>query len=465
MTTDTPTHSTAALAEEFNRRLPVGRVLAGRDYEHSRRIWNGAIDHAPAVIVRPRTRDEVRVAVLTARDQDLPLSVRGGGHDWAGRALRHGGLVIDLSAMKHVIVDAEKRIATVQGGATAGEVVSAAHALGLSAAMGTVGGVGMAGLTLGGGYGPLLGRYGLALDNLLGAEVVLADGHSVTTTESQEPELFWALRGGGGNFGVVTSISVRLHPVVGVLAGLIVYPWSDAARVWALLDDFLADAPDELTVQTGLLPGPDGRPTVFVSPLWCGDPARGERVIESLRSLGTPLMANVAPTSYAELLSQFDAHVVAGRHYGVRTRNVSRLAPEIIAALDEAGRRHTSRFSAIAVHHFHGAATRVPLGSTAFGIRTPHRMIEIVAAWAPDDDQAAHVMWADRVAADLAPHALAGGYANMLGPRDHEQIANAYGSNAARLCAAKKHFDPDGVFSAIALPKLNERTLEGAEDE
>jgi FAD/FMN-containing dehydrogenase len=295
--------------------------------------------------------------------------------------------------------------------------------------------------------------------------VVLADGRSVTATESQEPELFWALRGGGGNFGVVTSMSVRLHPISGVLAGLIVYPWSDAARVWALLDDFLAGAPDELTVQTGLLPGPDGRPTVFLSPLWCGDPAPGERAIESLGSLATPLLANVAPTSYVELLSQFDAHVVAGRHYRVRTRSVSRLAPEVIATLDQAGRRHTSRFSAIAVHHFHGAATRVPLGSTAFGIRMPHRMIEIVAAWAPDDDKAAHVSWADRVAADLAPYALVGGYPNLLGPHDHDQIAHAYGSNVARLCAAKQRFDPDGIFSAIALPRLNDRTGWRAGDE
>ena len=450
MTTDTGT--AAAVAAELNRRLPPGRVLAGRAYEQSRRLWNGAVDHAPAVIVRPHTRDEVRAAVLVACLHDLPLSVRGGGHDWAGRALRQDGVVIDLSGMTHVIVDPESRVATVQGGATAGNVIDAAQVHGLSAATGTVGGVGMAGLTLGGGYGPLIGRYGLALDNLLGAEVVLADGRSVTATGSQESELYWALRGGGGNFGVVTSMSLRLHPVSDVLGGLIVYPWSDAARVWTLLDDILANAPDQLTVQTGILPGPDGRPTVFLAPVWCGKVGPGERALRPLRSLGTPLSAHVALTSYAGLLSQFDAHVVAGRHYAVRTRSVSRFTPEVIAALCTAGQRQTSSYSAIAVHHFHGAVTRVPLGSTAFGIRTPHRMIEIVAAWQPDDDKAAHLAWADRVAADLAPHALDGGYPNMLGPDDHEQIAHAYGSNAARLRAAKKHFDPDGIFSAIALP-------------
>jgi FAD/FMN-containing dehydrogenase len=442
----------AAAACELDRLLPSGRVLAGHSYEQSCRIWNGAIDHRPALIVRPHTRNEVRIAILAARHHDLPLSVRGGGHDWAGRALRDGGLVIDLSAMKRVVIDTQTRVATLQGGATAGDVVGAAQVHDLCAATGTVGAVGMAGLTLGGGYGPLLGRYGLALDNLVGAEIVLADGRFVTATESEEPELFWALRGGGGNFGVVTSLRMRLHPISLVLAGLIAYRWSDAARVWASLDDILVDAPDHLTVQTGLLPGPDGRPTVFLAPVWCGDSAPGQRAIQRLLSLGNPLSAGIASTSYAGLLGQFDAHVVAGRHYAARTRNVSRLTPEVVSALVEAGHRHTSMYSAIAIHHFHGAATRVSLADTAFGVRTPHRMIEIVAAWPPDAERNTHVAWADGVDTDLAPHALVGGYPNMLGPDDHEQTKHAYGRNAARLRAAKKHFDPDGVFSAIALP-------------
>lgn len=327
----------------------------------------------------------------------------------------------------------------------------AAHPHGLTAVTGTVGAVGMTGLTLGGGYRPLLGRYGLALDNLLGAEVVLADGRAVTATQQEEPELYWALRG-GGNFGVVTSLSLRLHPVPEVVAGLIVYPWSDAVRVWTQLDGILAAAPDELTVQTGILPGPDGNPTVFVSPVWCGDSSDGERVIEPLQSLSTPLTVGVAPTSYVDLLRQFDSYVVEGRHYAARTRNVGHFTPEVIAVLFGAGWRQTSRYSSIIVHHFHGAATRVPLSSTAFGLRSPHRMIEIVATWEPDDDPAAHVDWADRVDTELAPHALPGGYPNMLGPDAPEQIAHAYGSNAARLAAAKQQFDPDGVFSAIALP-------------
>lgn len=448
----TCTSAAAAVAAELDRRLPAGRVLTGAAYDQGRRIWNGAIDHAPALIVRPHTRAEVQTAVRAARQHGLPLSVRGGGHDWAGRALREGGLVIDMTAMAHVIVDPRNRIATVQGGATAGDVIGAAKADGLTAAAGTVGAVGMTGLPLGGGYGPLMGRYGLALDNVLGAEVVLADGRAVTATPSEEPELYWALRGGGGNFGVVTSLSLRLHPVPEVLAGLIVYPRSDADRVWTQLDDILAAAPDELTVQTGMLPGPDGSPTVFLSPVWCGELTHGQRVIEPLQKLSTPLMAQIAPASYPELLRQFDAFVVDGRHCAARTRNVTRFTPEVVAALIEAGNHQSSSYSMISVHHFHGAATRIPVADTAFGLRAPHRMIEIVAAWEPDDDPTAHIGWADGVDAGLAPHALPGGYPNMLGPDAHEQTAHAYGGNAARLGAVKKQFDPGGVFSAIGLP-------------
>jgi len=204
----------------------------GDDHPHyARRIWNGAVDHAPALIVRPRSTKEVQTAVSAAAQHGLPLSVRGGGHDWAGRSIRHGGLVIDLSAMSRVVVEPQTQTATLQGGATASDVITTAKAFGLVAVTGTVGGVGLAGLTMGGGYGPLVGRYGLALDNLLGAEVVLADGRCIAATPSQEPELYWALRGGGGHFGVVTLLKVRLHPVPDVLTGLIVYRWSDAELV------------------------------------------------------------------------------------------------------------------------------------------------------------------------------------------------------------------------------------------
>ena len=408
--------------------------------------------HRPAVVVRARAPRGVREAIRVARDHGMRLSVLGGGHDWAGRALCDGGMVIDLSRMRGVTVDASARVAAVGGGATTADVMAAAAPHGLVAAAGNMGVVGMTGLTLGGGYGPLNGRFGLALDNLLGAEVVLADGRIVFADATHEPELFWALRGGGGNFGVVTSMLVRLHPVNTLIGGLIVFPWPQAAAVWRGLREVLATAPDELTVQSGLLPGPDGQPTFFLAPAWSGDLAVGEHAIDALMKLGKPLATQVAPMTYAELLGLFDAHVVDGQHWAVRTRTLPGFTPEIIDALVEAGRTRTSPRTLIPIHHCHGASTRIRSDKTAFATRREHFMVEIVAGWSPGDGTA-HRAWADAVSTALEPHALPGGYPNLLGPNDHEQIANAYGNNAIRLLAAKAHYDPDGVFTAIPLPQ------------
>jgi FAD/FMN-containing dehydrogenase len=443
-----------AAAKELRGRFGPERVLMpGPSYDEAVRIWNGAVDHRPALIARPGTPAEAQAAILTARNHHLPLSVRGGGHDWAGRALRPGGLVIDLTGMRHVGVDAESRTAIVGGGATAREVVAAAEPCGLVAATGTCGAVGMAGLTLAGGYGPLNGRFGLALDNLLSADVALADGGLVTAGATDEPELFWAVRGGGGNFGVLTSLRVRLHPVHRLLAGLILFPWGQASSVWEGLGAVLPDGPEELTVQSGILSGPDGRPLLFLSPAWSGDPAVGEKAIDQLLRLGSPLVSQVAPMTYADMLGLFDAYVVDGRHYAIRTRTVPDFSPDVISSLLEAGSTRTSPYAGIYIHHFHGASARVPSDATAFGIRRPHFVVEIVAGWEPcDGDGARHRAWADSVSATLAPSALAGGYPNLLGPEDHEQITRAYGQNAARLLAAKAHFDPSGIFSATPLP-------------
>src|SRR6516164_6654166 len=268
-------------------------------------IWNAAVRRRPALSVRARAARGVQEAIRVARDRALPLSVLGGGHDWAGRALCEGGLLIDMSRMRGVRVDASARVATVGGGATAADVMAAAAPYGLLAAAGNCGGVGMTGLTLGGGYGPLNGRFGLASDNMLSAEVVLADGRIVTADATHEPELFWALRGGGGNFGAVTSMRVRLHPMNKLIGGLIAFPWPQAAVVWRGLREVLATAPDELTVQSGLMPGPNGQPTFFLAPAWSGDLAVGERAIDALMKLGNPLATQVAPITYAELLGLF----------------------------------------------------------------------------------------------------------------------------------------------------------------
>jgi FAD/FMN-containing dehydrogenase len=229
--------------------------------------------------------------------------------------------VIDLTGMRQVSVDAETRVATVGGGATAADVIAGAASHALSAVTGTVGSVGMAGLTLGGGYGPLSGRFGLALDNLLSADLVLADGRLITVDEHHEPELFWAIRGGGGNFGVVTAMRIRLHALDRLLAGLIVYPLTQATKVLEQLGQILLAAPDELTVQTIILTGPDGAPALFLMPAWSGELTAGEAHIDQLRQLGTPALTQVGPTTYSDLLQVNDAHgEVTGNHVTARTR-------------------------------------------------------------------------------------------------------------------------------------------------
>ena len=264
--------------------------------------------------------------------------------------------------------------------------------------------------------------------------------------------MFWALRGGGGNFGVVTALTLRLHPVATVLSGAIVFPWEQATSVLTGLADVLRNAPDELTAQTAILTAPDGNPAVFLLPAWSGDSQQGATAIDALTALGSPIMAQVAPMTYQAMISQNDSLVPAGLSWSIRSRNLPGLTPTSIAALVLAGGHRTSPASMISIHHFHGAASRIPVADTAFGQRHDHLMVEIVAAWRPDDDGAPHRAWAGDLDAALTQDALPGGYPNLFGPDATGQADRAYGSNTARLLAAKTHYDPDHVFSATGLP-------------
>ena len=455
---DAKNRISASCADEL-RAIMSGRVaLPGHElYDEGSRVWNGAVRRRPAIVAFCKQPEDVQAAVRAAQRYELPLSVRGGGHDWAGRALRDDGLVIDLTRMRNVVVDPRALVATVAGGAWVKDVATAAGAHSLVTALGNCGTVGMAGLTLGGGYGPLSGTCGLAADNLIDAEIVLADGRRVTTGPDAEPDLFWALRGGGGNFGVVTSLRVRLHPVRDMLAGSIIYNWKEAGAVLRRYAAFAATAPEEIGMSVGVMSSPDGEPVIMVVPLWSGERSRGERVMEDVRAFGTPQFAQVGPATYGEMLAQFDAWVeaAAGHHWEIRTRWLPMLTASAADAIIAAKVRAVSPHCAVFWHHFHGAATRMAPDATAFGLRREHFMVEIVAGWkADEDDGAAHRCWVQDLWQSLAPFALPGGYANLLGPDDREQAASAYGGNAARLRVLKRRFDPDGVFaSAIPLPE------------
>ncbi|NMO50096.1 FAD-binding oxidoreductase [Actinoplanes sp. TBRC 11911] len=407
------------------------------------------------MIVRSGSAIEVQYAVRAAREAGVPLSVKGGGHDWAGRSAGvPGGLVIDLAGMRQVDVQPATRTATVGGGATAGDVIGAGAPHGLVTATGTSATVGMAGFAMGGGYGPGAAKYGLALDNVISAQVVLADGRLVTADATTEPDLLWAIKGGGGNFGVVTSLEMRMHTLETALSGFLIFGPHQAAQVWHGIEDIVADAPEDLLVDSAFITSPEGDPAILVSPTWLGEHAAGEPYLDRLRSLGTVFASQIGPVPWSAMIGFVDTIAPPGRHYRLRTRTVAGFSDDVVATLLAAGNGRTSPFSTLPLHSFRGAAARVPADATAFALRVPHYMVEIIGSWEPGDPRAdEHRRWVEHTADALAEHALPGGYVNLLGPDETDRAADTFGANTARLLAAKATYDPQNIFNAVPLPQ------------
>jgi FAD/FMN-containing dehydrogenase len=440
----------------LGEQLPGQLSMPGDDrYVAATAIWAKPVGRTPRAVVHCRTPEDVQSAIRAARDCHLPLSVRGGGHDWAGRALCDG-IVIDLSAMNSVVVGPDDRTAQISGGARASDVVAATDPRRLAAALGSVGAVGVAGFTLGGGYGALIGRFGLALDNLLAATVVLADGRIVVAKQDEEEELFWALRGGGGNFGVVTAMRHRLHALPSVRSGTLIYPFSEARTVLERCAGIAASIPEDLTVQIGFIAGPDGAPVVFVVPTWCGLPEDGEAQVAPFLKLGTLLAGTVDVKSYGASLREFDGHFTNGQRVFMETSWLPTLDGGSIDALIQAMETAVSPGCAIVTHEFKGAASRVTGEATAFGLRRDHVLVEIIATFVDRSDEfeaQRHHHWARATRQALDATALPGGYPNLLVGDDADRVAKSYGRNAERLARAKRHYDPENVFrSAIPLP-------------
>jgi len=326
----------------------------------------------------------------------------------------------------------------------------------LAAVAGSVGAVGFTGFTLGGGYGALIGRFGLALDNLLAAEVVLADGRVVVANHQSEEELFWALRGGGGNFGVVTTMDHHVHDLPSVRSGALFFPFAEAKSVFEGCAAIAASAPDELSAQLGLISGPDGAPVVMAVPTWCGLPEEGEAQLAQFFQLGTLIASTVEVTPYGASLTAFDAFIVNGQREFMETCWIPALNTSSIEIFIEAMERAVSPGCAIFTHEFKGAASRVPANETAFGLRRDHVLLEILATFQdrPDnDEEQRHQQWARATLQAFDAMALPGGYPNLLAGGDPDRAAKSYGRNAERLIKAKRHYDPDNLFrSAIPLP-------------
>jgi FAD/FMN-containing dehydrogenase len=442
--------------QRLDRRLP-GQVSKPGDarYAAATAIWAKPVGCTPRAVVHCRNAEDVQSAVRAARDCGLPLSVRGGGHDWAGRALCDG-IVLDLRTMRDVRVSSDHRSAWIGGGVRAADVLAVTDPLGVAAVAGSVGSVGMAGFTLGGGYGALIGRFGLGLDNLVAAEVVLADGRIVVAAHDQEEELLWALRGGGGNFGVVTAMHHRLHALPGVHTGVLVYPFREAGAVLRGCADVAASAPAELTVQVAVVAGPDGAPVLLIVPTWCGPPEEGEARLVPFLRLGTLLAGAVDAVSYGGSLTAFDAYLVSGQRIFMETCWLPALDGRGIDACIGAMENAVSAGCAIITHEFKGAAARVPVEATAFGLRQDHVLVEILASFvdaadAPEEER--HRRWARSALQAFDAIALPGGYPNLLVGGDAERVTRSYGPNASRLVSAKRRYDPAGVLSsAIPLP-------------
>jgi FAD/FMN-containing dehydrogenase len=411
------------------------------------RPWKAQVKRRPSIVARCRTTADVQAAVRAARGAGLPLSVRAGGHDWAGSALRDGGLLVDLSPMRQVGVEGTE--ARVAGGATVSDVLDAARPYGYAAAAGTVGAVGFAGLTLGGGYGTVIGQVGLGVDNLLSAEVVLADGRVVTADPHHEPDLFWGLRGGGGNFGVVTGLRTRLHPFATVTEGMIAFAWDQARPVLQGWRELVATADDALDVRFGARYTPAGR-VLFTSLTWAGDPGQAAAQVDRVRALGDPVLEDVGQQALADTVHTLEGVFPRGGNYRLGTRTLPVLPDAAIDALLQAAEAMPAT-CVLSVHHSHGAATRVPATETAYPYRDEHLAVMMLGSWA-DGDGAAVSAWVRDTERRLDARALPGGWANLMA-RGDQRARDAYGINTSRLLAVKSRYDPDGTFAAIPLPE------------
>ncbi len=425
-----------------------GKLICPHDrgYESARRVWNGMIDRYPALIIRCVNRTDVTRAVEFARLQDLPVAVRAGGHSVSGQSVCDEGIVIDLSQMKGIRVDPMTCTVRAEAGLTLAEFVREIQPFGLLTTTGTVAGTGLAGLTLGGGLGWLMGKYGLTIDNVLAVDIVTADGQVKRASETSHPDLFWGVRGGGGNFGIVTAFEFQLHPVGLVLAGKAVYPMSRAREVLRFYREYTSSVPDELTAYACLMTTPDGVPAIAINLCFCGSLGEGERLVEPVRKFGAPLRDLIRPKSYLKLIAQADAGAPEGRHYYEQARTLTDLSDEAIETIADAGAACTSPSSLILIQHVHGAASCVNPTATAFALREESYVISVLAAWDGGEAQQ-HVAWARACCKALSRYAASGIYVNFLGNEGEERVRAAYGANYERLVALKNTYDPTNFFS------------------
>ncbi len=443
----------AALRPRFRGAL----VQPGEEgYDQARRVWNGEIDRHPALVARCAGTDDVVEAVRFARERGLLVSVRGGGHSIAGHSVCDDGVMIDLSLMKATAVDPEARTVKAAGGLLWGELDRATQAFGLATTGGIISHTGIGGLTLGGGLGHLMRKHGLTVDNVRAIDLVTADGELRHVDGESDPDLFWGLRGGGGNFGIATAFEYQLHPVGPmVVAGPVFWPLEEAPSVLSALRDLAPDAPDELGITIGIAPAPPapfvppswfGRPVAGLVLVWTGDPEAGEAAMAPYRRIGSPVVDAVQPLPYVALQGSLDGGAPHGRHYYWKAHRLPTLDDAVIDVLMERMGAPTSPFAQITGWAIGGAVSRVDPEATAVGDREVGFELNVTVGWLPSDREGdKHKAWVRDAWDGLAAHSH-GVYANFISDEGQAGLASAYGDRLTRLVALKDRYDPDNFF-------------------
>ncbi len=415
-------------------------------YPQARKVWNGMVDKRPAAVIYCAGAGDVIAAVQFARSENLLVSVRAGGHNVAGSSVCDGGLVIDVSRMKQIEVDPARRIARAQAGLNLGEFDTATQAHGLATTMGVNADTGIAGLTLGGGFGKLGRKHGLTCDNLVAADIVTADGRLLRASATENADLFWGIRGGGGNFGIVTTFEYRLHPVGPLLlAGSVLYRYEHARAAMEFYAAFSSKAPDELSLDAALVTAPSGERFFNVSACYVGPIAEGERVIKPLREYGTPAEDRIAPIPYVQLQSAGDANFPRGRRYYWKAQFMREISDQAIDTLLAAYATAPSG-SLLVLQQVGGAIGRVPIAETPYANRDALYDCFPISIWDEPADDEIHIRWARDLWTAMRPFSTGGVYANNLGDEGTDRVQAAYGENYPRLVALKNKYDPTNFF-------------------
>jgi FAD/FMN-containing dehydrogenase len=437
-----------AVIRELQQQLG-GEVLTSSHpgYDAARRVWNAMIDRKPALIVRPRDAADVAAVVAFARGQKLPLAIRGGAHSVAGLGTCDGGVVIDFSSMKAIAVDPAQRTARAEPGVKWVEFDRATQAHGLATTGGTVGDTGIAGLTLGGGFGWLEGALGMTVDNLLGVDIVLASGEWIRASAQENSELFWAVRGGGGNFGVVTAFEYRLHAIGPTIAGgMVVHPYAAAGDVLRFYRSLLERAPDPLTAAAAILTGPDGHKACAIACAYAGPLDEGLRALAPIKAFGSPVVDALGPIPYVDMQGLLEQAMPPGVNNYWKAEFIDAPGDAFIDTWVDAYSRVASPMSSLLLFPIHGVAARQPVDATAF----PNRggiHVGIYALWQPGEADEPNVRWVRETWQRIQPFASGGLYVNEIGGDDgQERVRQAYGSNFARLAAIKAQYDPENLF-------------------